>query len=120
MLYIFFAIACVCSSFIAASEKELQEKAIKKAQYDKILDERIKDPVERAKYAEGYTVLRDEDGNDISIKPLSEVYVGVPILDAKDNAVGFMSFPYPIAKELNDKIEKRLAEKNKNKLELTK
>jgi len=120
MLHILFAIACLCSSYAVASEKGELDKIAQKAHYDKILDDKITDPTKRAEYAKGYIVLRNQEGSDISILPLSDVYVGVPILDAHDNVSSFMSFPLPIANELNKEIEQRLAEKNKNKLELTK
>lgn len=82
MLYIFFAIACVCSNYMIASEKEQQDKVIRKAQYDKIISDKIKDDKERAKYNEGYIVI--SDGHII---PYPEIHLPI------GNENCFMSFP---------------------------
>ncbi len=51
MLYMFLIAACLCSNYMVASEKQDQIK--NKACYDKLLDDKIKNPEARAKYAEG-------------------------------------------------------------------
>ena len=72
MLYIFFAITCLCSSYMIAMETEQQGGQVKnKEYYDKILDDKIKDPQKRARYEkEGYTVVRSRSGIDVDIVPL--------------------------------------------------
>ena len=113
MLYIFFAIACVCSNYMIASEK--QDKTDNKAYWDKILDDRVKDPAERAKYAEGYVVVGEGRGK-FAI-PISEVPVMVPV--GSDGC--FMSFPYPQAMSMLATMEKNKQEmENQNKLEMDK
>jgi hypothetical protein len=94
-LYVFLMAACLCSNYMVASEKLGIKPDQNKAYYDKLLDDRIKDPAERAKYNEGYVVM------SFGILPISEVYIPVSI----GNDGCFMSFPinHPIHKELEER-----------------
>jgi len=98
MLYIFFVIACVFSSYMVASEQPWLDTKQNKEYYDKLLDERIKDPVQRAKYNDGYVVL---DVGGQYIIPVSELEVAVPV----GNDGCFMSFPidHPIHQALKNR-----------------
>lgn len=98
MLHIIFALACLCSHYAVASEKEQSDKIAKKAYYDKLISE-IKDEKVRADYEKGYIVLGE--GDDIHIIPYSEIYLPVPI----GNEGNFMSFHIdnPIHEELRKK-----------------
>jgi hypothetical protein len=95
MVHIFFAIACLCSHYAVASEKEQSDKIAKKAYYDKLIAEQVKDPIKRADYEKGYIVL----GEGKTIIPYSEISVWV------STGNGFMSFPmdHPIHEELRQK-----------------
>src|SRR6185369_4178919 len=101
MLYIFLIAACLCSNYMVASEKldKLDTKQ-NKEYYDKIIAERIKDPVERAKYDEGYFVVEG-----VGIIPISEAPVMVPVGNG-----GFMTFPYHQAKPILEAMEKNKQE----------
>ncbi len=93
MLYIFFAIACVFSNYMIASEKPF-DTTQNKEYYDKLLDDQIKDPVERAKYNKGYVV------QSFGIIPLEELQVMVGVEGC------MVSLPYHQAVEIQAALDK--------------
>jgi hypothetical protein len=90
MVYVFFVIACLCSNYMIAMQPDKQQ---------------------------GSSIITDKESKNREAlkKDMSdEIYVGVPCMDANDQVVGFMSLPISQARPINEAINKRLAEKNKD------
>lgn len=110
MLYVFFVVACLCSNYMVAMNKEQQERADQRIYCDKLISE-IKDDKERAQYKDGYIVL-----DNAFIVPSSEFYIAVPI--GKDGC--FMSLPYSQAMPILEDIKNKEEMKNNNQLVMSK
>ena len=96
MLYMFLIVGCLYSNYMVASEKPLLDTTQNKECYDKILDERVKDSKQRAKYNDGYLVM------SFGIMPISEVYVMMPA----GNKGCFISVSYRQAVEIQAALDK--------------